>query len=112
MRVLHVDTARSWRGGQGQVLLSALGMAARGHSVLLACQRGSVLEQRARNAGVDAVGLRFTGDLSPAAWLGLRSAVRRFRPDVLQLHDPHALIPGLLAAGRAIPAVATRRPRA
>ena len=31
-RVLHVDTARGWRGGQNQVLLTALGMAARGLS--------------------------------------------------------------------------------
>lgn len=109
MRVLHVDTARGWRGGQGQVLLTALGMAARGHAVLLACQKGGVLEERARLAGVDVVTLRFSGDLSPAALLGLRSTVRRFRPDVLQLHDPHGLLPGLLAARRPMRAVATRR---
>lgn len=108
MRVLHVDTARSWRGGQGQVLLTALGMADRGHGVLLACQRGGVLEARAREAGVATLALRFSGDLSPAAWLGLRRAVRRFSPDVLQLHDPHGLVPGLLAAGP-IRVVATRR---
>ena len=30
LRVLHVDTARSWRGGQNQVLLTSLGMAERG----------------------------------------------------------------------------------
>ena len=29
-RVLHVDTAATWRGGQNQVLLTAQGMAARG----------------------------------------------------------------------------------
>jgi len=109
MRVLHVDSARGWRGGQGQVLLTALGMAARGHSVLLACQKGGVLQQRAREAGVATVALRFAGDLSPAAWLGLRGAAHRFRPDVLQLHDPHALVPGLLAAPQAVRAVATRR---
>lgn len=109
MRVLHVDTARRWRGGQGQVLLTALGMAARGHSVLLACQKGGVLEQRARQAGLETLALRFTGDLSPFAWLGLRRAVRAFRPDALQLHDPHGLVPGLLAARPPMRAVATRR---
>jgi glycosyltransferase involved in cell wall biosynthesis len=108
MRVLHVDSARGWRGGQAQVLLSARGMAERGHAVLLACQKGGVLEQRARDAGIEAAAMRFSGDLSPAAWLPLSRAAARFRPDVLQLHDPHALIPGFVAAGRAR-VVATRR---
>ncbi len=40
MRVLHVDTARTWRGGQNQVLLTALGQAARGHEVVVACRSG------------------------------------------------------------------------
>jgi len=109
MRVLHVDTARGWRGGQGQVLLTALGMAARGHSVLLACQDGGVLERRARHAGIDAVAFRFMGDLSPAALFGLRRTVQRFRPEVVQLHDPHALLPGLAAAAAPIRRIATRR---
>lgn len=109
MRVLHVDTARIWRGGQSQVLLTALGMADRGHAVLLGCQKGGALEARAKEAGVQTEAFSFTGDLSPAALLGLWGAVRRFRPDALQLHDPHAVVPGLAAAGRAVRTVATRR---
>jgi glycosyltransferase involved in cell wall biosynthesis len=108
MRVLHVDSARGWRGGQAQVLLSARAMAERGHAVLLACQKGGALERRAREAAIDTVAVRFSGDLSPAAWLPLARAVARFRPDVLQLHDPHALIPGFVAARRTR-VVATRR---
>ena len=48
MRVLHVDTARTWRGGQNQKLLAASGMVAHGH---VAALRGRVLEERAREAG-------------------------------------------------------------
>ena len=48
-RVLHVDTARGWRGGQNQVLLTALGMAARGHEVAVACRaEGELLAPRPR----------------------------------------------------------------
>ena len=36
MRVLHVDSALGWRGGQNQVWLTAKGMAARGHEVPVA----------------------------------------------------------------------------
>ncbi|HEX6738012.1 MAG TPA: glycosyltransferase [Vicinamibacteria bacterium] len=98
MRVLHVDSARSWRGGQNQVLLAARGMAARGHQVALACQQGGVLEGRARQTGLEVAGLRFQGDLSPGAVLPLARLLKRFRPDVVQLHDPHAVSAGLLAA--------------
>jgi L-malate glycosyltransferase len=106
-----VDSARGWRGGQNQVLLTAQGMARRGHEVVLVCQRGSVLEARARAAGVDVRPQRFHGDLSPAAWLGLRRLLARERFDAVQLHDPHALACGVLAArGAARTAlVATRR---
>ena len=52
IRVLHVDTAGGWRGGQNQVLLTALGMAARGHDVAVACRAGGELLNRARAARI------------------------------------------------------------
>jgi L-malate glycosyltransferase len=93
------------------VLLTARGMAARGHEVVLACQAGGALAERARAAGLAVRELRFSGDLSPAAVLALAAAMRETRPDVVQLHDPHAVSAGLLArrlGGRAT-LVATRR---
>jgi L-malate glycosyltransferase len=98
VRVLHVDSARSWRGGQNQVLLAARGMARRGHEVAVACQEGGVLEGRLREAGVALHPLRFRGDLSPGAVVPLARLLGRFRPEVVQLHDPHAVSAGLLAA--------------
>lgn len=97
MRVLHVDTARGWRGGQNQVLLTARGMLERGHAVGLACQEGGVLEARARAAGLAVRPVRFRGDLMPGAVLALGREIREGRPDVLHLHDPHAAGAGLLA---------------
>src|SRR5439155_1047044 len=111
VRVLHVDSARGWRGGQNQVLLTARGMAARGHDVTLVCQSRGALAGRARAAGLDVRETPFGGDLAPGAVVALRAALREIRPEVVQLHDPHAVAAGLLAcrlAGRP-PAVATRR---
>jgi len=111
VNVLHVDSAAGWRGGQNQVLLTAKGMAARGHRVTLACRSGGALEARARDQGLDVAGLPLRGDLSLRASAMLAGLLRRTRPDVLQLHDPHALAAGLLAARAAPPVriVATRR---
>ena len=111
MNVVHVDSAAGWRGGQNQVLLTAQGMAARGHRVTLACRSGGALEARARAAGLEVHGLPLRGDLSLRASAGLARILRRVRPEVLHLHDPHAVGAGLLAAAAA-PAVrilATRR---
>ncbi len=111
MRVVHVDTAATWRGGQNQVLLTAGGQAARGHDVLLACRRGGVLEARARQAGIPVCPLPFHGDLWPPAVRGLARVLRETRPEVLQLHDPHAVGSGAFAARLAggVPTIATRR---
>jgi glycosyltransferase involved in cell wall biosynthesis len=98
VRVLHVDSARTWRGGQNQVLLAARGMASRGHEVAVACQEGGVLAARAREAGLLVHPLSFRGDLSPGAVLPLAGLLGRFHPEVAQLHDPHAVSAGLLAA--------------
>ena len=93
------------------MLLTARGMAARGHDVTLVCQSRGALAGRARAAGLDVRETPFGGDLAPGAVVALRAALREIRPEVVQLHDPHAVAAGLLAcrlAGRP-PAVATRR---
>jgi glycosyltransferase involved in cell wall biosynthesis len=111
MRVVHVDTAATWRGGQNQVLLTAQGMAAGGHEVVVACRRNGVLEERARGAGLTVRALPFRGDAWPSGVLGLFRVLKETRPERIQLHDPHAVGAGVLAArlagsGRL---VATRR---
>ena len=97
MRVLHVDSAREWRGSQSQVLLAAQAMAARGHSVTVACQAGGRLEARARASGLAVRPLAFRGDLGPGAILGLARVLGRDAPEVVHGHDPHATSASLLA---------------
>jgi glycosyltransferase involved in cell wall biosynthesis len=98
MRILHVDTAATWRGGQNQVFLTARGMRDRGHEATVACRAGSPLEGRAATAGLKVSALPFRGDLWPPAIWGLARVLWRDRPDALLLHDPHAVSAALLAA--------------
>jgi glycosyltransferase involved in cell wall biosynthesis len=98
MKVLHVDSARGWRGGQNQVLLAAREMARRGHEPVVACRAGGALEARARAASLRVLPLTFHGDLSLAAALRLARLLRRERYDAAQLHDPHAVAAGVAAA--------------
>ena len=47
MRIVHVDSARGWRGGQNQVLLTVNGLRAIGHRAALVAHPGGELRRRA-----------------------------------------------------------------
>jgi glycosyltransferase involved in cell wall biosynthesis len=98
LRVLHLDSASRWRGGQNQVLLTLEGMTRRGHEAALAARGDGPLETRARTEGLRVSGVPFRGDLWPPAILALVRIIGRERPGVLLLHDPHAVSAGLVAA--------------
>jgi len=90
IRSLHIDTARTWRGGQNQVLLTVTGLSAIGHPAVLVAHEDGELKRRAQE------GLRFVG-FSPrsefdvhAAWQ-LAKVVNDIHPDVVHAHDPMAV---------------------
>src|SRR5262245_18992549 len=85
---LHIDTARTWRGGQQQALLTVLGLRARGHRAVLVAHPHGELYRRARE-GTDLIVLapRNEVDLS-TAWR-LSRVLRQYDPELVQAHDPH-----------------------
>ncbi|HEX7137541.1 MAG TPA: glycosyltransferase, partial [Vicinamibacterales bacterium] len=93
---LHIDTARTWRGGQNQVLLTVNGLRAIGHRATLVAHPDGELRRRAAE-GLDLIPLapRTEMDLS-AAWK-LSRLVKRLRPDILHAHDPHGIAMASLA---------------
>ena len=52
MLSLHIDTARTWRGGQNQVMNTLMGLRALGHRTLLVAHSEGELRQRAKE-GLD-----------------------------------------------------------
>jgi glycosyltransferase involved in cell wall biosynthesis len=113
---LHIDTARTWRGGQNQVLLTVNGLREIGHRTTLVAHPDGELRRRAAE-GLDFIPLapRTEMDLS-SAWK-LSRIIKRLEPDIVHAHDPHgvamaslALSFGASAQGRSAPAlVAARR---
>jgi glycosyltransferase involved in cell wall biosynthesis len=93
---LHVDTARTWRGGQNQVLLTVLGLRSAGHRAALVAHPAGELRQRAQE-GLDLfpIAPRSEMDLS-AAWK-LSRVLRQLRPDIVHAHDPHGVAMAALA---------------
>jgi L-malate glycosyltransferase len=93
---LHVDTARTWRGGQNQVLLTVNGLRAIGERAALVAHPDGELRRRAAE-GLELIPIapRTEMDLT-AAWRFAR-VLKRLRPDVIHAHDPHGVAMASLA---------------
>jgi glycosyltransferase involved in cell wall biosynthesis len=110
---LHIDTARTWRGGQNQVLTTVMGLRALGHRTLLVAHSEGELKRRAEE-GLDLVSLAPKTEMDLGAAWRLSRLLKRLRPDIVHAHDPH----GVAMAGLALsmstqlakpPLVAARR---
>ena len=103
---LHIDTARTWRGGQNQVLLTVNGLQALGHRAALVAHPDGELRRRATE-GLELIPLapRAEMDLS-AAWR-LARVLRSLKPDVIHAHDAHGV--AMAAMALSFNASATRK---
>ena len=106
MRILHVDTAREWGGGQDQLRLLMSRLAAQGVEQLCICRAGGEPERRWRAASLRVEGIPMS---SPFAF-GRHIHTRAVEYDIVHVHDSQALRTSILPARlsrRAL--VATRR---
>lgn len=110
---LHLDTARTWRGGQQQALLTVEGLRARGHRTLLVVQPDGELFRRAPDTP-DRLGLTVASSIDIAAAWHLSRLLAEHRPELVHAHDAHAvtIAATALSFGASLPAprlVAARR---
>jgi glycosyltransferase involved in cell wall biosynthesis len=97
VRIAHLDTGRTWRGGQAQVLLLLREFAARGHEQRLLAPAGPLAE-RAAAEGFAVVRWEARGEWDLGALLAARRALAAWVPDVAHLHSAHAHALGVPAA--------------
>jgi L-malate glycosyltransferase len=94
---LHLSTAKSWRGGENQIFLLTRGLMQRGQKVLVVAPAGAPLLERCAEAGIPTHALKIR-EIDPLGLIRLIKLLRRERPDILHLHDGHAVLPGQIAA--------------
>jgi len=94
---LHIDTARTWRGGQNQVLLTVNGLRAFGQRAALAAHPDGELRRRAQE-GLDLIPIAPRSEVDLTAGWRLARVIRRLAPDIIHAHDPH----GVAMAGMAL----------
>jgi glycosyltransferase involved in cell wall biosynthesis len=110
---LHVDTARTWRGGQNQVLVTVLGLRSLGHRTMLVAHPDGELRRRAEE-GLEFLPLAPMTEMDLSAAWRFSRAIKQLQPDVIHAHDPHGVAMAALALSMSTqpvkpPLVASRR---
>jgi len=100
LRVVHVDTERTWGGGQRQLHALATGLQRLGHRSWVVARPGTQLSDALCRDGVPVVALAPAFEWDPVAAARLRALLRRVRPDVLHAHAAHAVAISAMAIGR------------
>src|SRR5262245_780409 len=93
---LHIDTARTWRGGQNQVLLTVNGLREIGQRAALVAHPGGELRRRAAE-GLELVPLAPRSEMDFTAAWRLARVIRKLQPDVIHAHDAHGVALASLA---------------
>ena len=106
---LHIDTARTWRGGQNQVLLTVNGLRSMGQRAALVAHPDGELRRRAAE-GLELIPLapRTEVDLT-TAWR-LSRVIKRLNPDIVHAHDAHGVAMASLALSIGSASKAARPP--
>src|SRR5512141_2142703 len=110
---LHIDTARTWRGGQNQVLVTVMCLRSLGHRTMLVAHPGGELRQRAAE-GLDLLPLAPKTEMDLSAAWRLSRLIKQLAPDVVHAHDPHGVAMAALALSMSTqpakpPLIASRR---
>ncbi len=110
-RIVHVDSGRSWRGGQRQVLLLAIGLRDLGYRTLVVAPTGSPLIKRAERAGLPSYRLTLRGEWDVRSARELRAVAGEWKADVVHAHDAraHSIARLALLGKRKTRLVVTRR---
>lgn len=98
LRVLHMDTEKTWRGGEQQALNLAKGLRDRGVENLCVGQPERPYVERCAAAGLAVEAVRTRGEADPVGIGRLRRLFRAWLPDIVHMHTSHAHSLGVVAA--------------
>src|SRR5215467_9152642 len=93
---LHIDTARTWRGGQNQVLLTVNGLRSIGQRAALVAHPDGELRRRV-DEGLELIPIASQAEMDLTAAWRLARVIKRLKPDVIHAHDPHGVAMASLA---------------
>ena len=96
IKVLHLDTERSWRGGQQQAAYLFESMYNQGFTTKLICQPDSAFKQYCKDRKLPYTAVSMRSELDIIAAVKIAAIARREGYNILHLHSAHAISLGLL----------------
>ena len=110
MKILHLNTEKTWRGGEQQTLYLLQVLKERGIFCHLVCQPDSPMAQKAHEAGLAVFPIFMHGETDPMACFRIRNLIKTFHYDILHSHTSHAHTLAFLASiGCRVCRLVTRR---
>lgn len=98
MRILHVSTPKTWRGGEQQLAYLVQGLEDQGVQQTVLGPKGSVLEEHSEKKGWPFAAFARKGPLNLGIARELKGLVRSCAPDLIHAHDAHAHTAAFLAS--------------
>ncbi|MFH1352786.1 MAG: glycosyltransferase [bacterium] len=95
MKVFHIDSEKTFRGGQQQVLYLLEGLRKYGVDNILICPGASPLFQRSYGVKKESAAMRSEFDIFSA--IKIAKLINVEKPDILHCHSAHALSVGVMA---------------
>lgn len=89
MKILHIDTEKTWRGGEQQVLYLLKGLREKGHDSTVICQPGSALAERAKAENISVCELSMMGGVDPFAVFSIAGIMKQGF-DIVHMHTSNA----------------------
>jgi len=90
MKILHLNTEKTWRGGEQQTLYLLESLKQRHITSHLVCQPASPLAERALAADIEVFPIAMRGETDLDAARHLRKLIRKFNYDIVHSHTSHA----------------------
>jgi glycosyltransferase involved in cell wall biosynthesis len=97
LTVAHIDTQRTWRGGERQALALMKGLRAQGIRNLLICKPGSEIGARATSEKFDCRYLPLAGEWDVVSAFRLRKILKDTGVDIVHTHTSHGHMIALMA---------------
>lgn len=110
-QVIHLDSEKSWRGGQQQAVYLYESMISKGLNTTFFAKRGSAVSKYLFVKGLSCNEAPMLGEMDLFSAIKIANYAKKFNYNILHCHSSHSLSIGLLASmlGRNLSVIASRR---
>lgn len=111
MKVLHLSSERTWRGGEQQIAYLIEELEKLNHNNFVICKKGSAFEKYCLNFGIEYLAVPFAGEWDLFTAYEIKNFCSYFNIDIIHAHSSHSHAMSVYAniLGAKTPVILSRR---